>query len=355
MPTPPPRPTISDVARSAGVSKATVSAVLNDSGPVSPELRLRVLNAVEALNYRPTRGPAARAGEGRSIGVLVKELDNPYFASVVAGLRAHAQSQGYALLVASSERDAADERQAVALLTAGEVAGLVVTPVLDERADLSHLFELRRRNIPFVLLGGVRGVPASQVTVDSQSGARAAAEHLIALGHERLVHFAGPPSSTQAGERAEGVRSACAAARLRFTDEDVIPAGAHLHDGHRAALAYFAAPGGGPVPAATRPTAVTCFNDLVAVGACRALAELGLRVPDDVSVVGYDDIPLLEYLTVPLTTVRVPTFEMGRVAAELLLAHVEGGPSVATRRVTLDAELVVRRSTAAPGGVTAGA
>ena len=125
----------------------------------------------------------------------------------------------------------------------------------------------------------------------------------------------------------------------------MIRAGAHLEDGYRAALAYF-----GSVAPDARPTAVTCFNDLVALGVCRALAERGLRVPTDVAVVGYDDIPLLEYLPVPLTSVRVPTFEMGRLAAELLLRHVEGGPSVPTQKIYLDAELVVRRSTAPPGG-----
>jgi DNA-binding LacI/PurR family transcriptional regulator len=158
------RSTINDVARAAGVSKATVSAVLNESSPVSAELRLRVLDAVEALDYRPTRGTAAAraGGRGRSIGVLVKELDNPYFAGVIAGVRAHADAHGYAVLVSSSERDPEAERQAVALLTAGltagDVAGLIVTPVIDDDADLSHLFELKRRQVPFVLLGGIRGV-----------------------------------------------------------------------------------------------------------------------------------------------------------------------------------------------------
>ncbi len=345
-PTDPPlaRATITDVARAAGASKATVSAVLNDSSPVSPELRLRVLDAVEALDYRPSRGARATAARrGRSVGVLVKELDNPYFAGVIAGVRAHADAHGYALLVASSERDPAAERRAAALLPAGDVAGLIVPPVLDEEADLSHLFELKRRQVPFVLLGGIRGVPASLVGVDNLTASRAAGEHLIALGHTRIVHFGGPPGSTQAGERVDGLRRACGAARVPFTDADVIPAGAHLEDGYRAARAYLA----GAAPEA-RCTAATCFNDLVALGVGRALAEAGLRVPDDVSLVGYDDIPLLEYLPVPMTTVRVPTVEMGRLAAELLLRHVDGGPEVQTRKIYLDAELVVRASTARP-------
>ena len=340
---PPTRPTITDVARRAGVSKATVSAVVNDSGPVSEETRARVTAAVEALNYRPTRGAGALvARAGRSIGVLVKELDNPYFSGVIAGVRDHAEQRGYSLLVSSSEREHDAERRAVDLLMASDVAGLIVTPVLDEDADLSHLFELKRRNIPFVLLGGIRGVPASLVGVDNLTASRAAGEHLIELGHTRIVHFGGPPGSTQAGERVDGLRRACGAARIPFTDEDVIPAGAHLADGYAAARAWFAA-----CPPGQRPTAITCFNDLVAIGVCRALAELGLRVPQDIAVVGYDDIPLLEYLPVPLTSVRVPTRRMGELAAELLLRHVEEGPTVPTQKIYLDAELVVRRSTVA--------
>jgi DNA-binding LacI/PurR family transcriptional regulator len=334
------RPTITDVARAAGVSKATVSTVLNDTGPVSEETRARVMEVVEALNYRPTRGTVLAARRGASIGIVVKELDNPYFGAIIAGARHVAGEQGYTLLVASSERDHQEERRAVDHLVASGVAGLIVTPVLDEHADLSHLFELKRRNVPFVLLSGIRGVPASLVGVDNLAASRAAGEHLIALGHTRIVHFGGPASSTQAEERADGLRRACGAARLPFTDEDIIPAGAHLVSGYRAALDFFRR-----TPADRRPTAVTCFNDLVALGVARALGELGLRVPEDVAVVGYDDIPLLEYLPVPLTSVRVPTQQMGEAAVELLLEHVAGGNAVPTRRVYLDAELVVRQST----------
>jgi LacI family transcriptional regulator/LacI family repressor for deo operon, udp, cdd, tsx, nupC, and nupG len=146
MSSPPPpasRPTINDVARAAGVSKATVSAVLNETGQASAATRDRVLAAVESLNYRPSRGAGALAARAqRSIGVLVKELDNPYFAGVIAGVRAHASAHGYTLLVASSERAYEAERRAVDLLVASDVAGLIVTPVLDETTDLSHLFEL---------------------------------------------------------------------------------------------------------------------------------------------------------------------------------------------------------------------
>jgi LacI family transcriptional regulator len=343
------RPTINDVARQAGVSKATVSAVLNDTGSVKESTRDRVLAAMEVLNYRPSQ-PAGRVGarRARSIGILIKEIDNPYYAEVVLGARAHASEKGYTLLVVSSEGEYEAERRAVELLRAIDVDGLIATPVLDEHADLSHFFELKRRNFPFVLLEEVRGLRASLVDVDNVDASRRAVEHLIALGHTRIAHFAGPGYSMHSWERVDGVHRAYSASRLIFTDDDIVPAGAHLADGYRAARAYFRARA-----SRARPTAVTCYNDLVAVGVCRALAELGLRVPDDVSVVGYDDVPLTDYLPVALTTVRVPKFKMGEIAAQMLIRHIESKTAVPPQKVFLDAELVVRGSTRALAGVGA--
>jgi LacI family transcriptional regulator/LacI family repressor for deo operon, udp, cdd, tsx, nupC, and nupG len=216
--------------------------------------------------------------------------------------------------------------------------------VLDATADLSHFFELKRRNFPFLLLEEIRGVPASLVDVDNLDASRRAVEYLIAQGHTLIVHFAGPGYSSHSQERVDGVRRACSGSRLIFTDDDIVPAGAHLEDGYRAALEFFGARAAG-----TRPTAVTCYNDLVAIGVCRALAELGLRVPEDVSVVGYDDIPLAEYLPVPLTTVRVPKLRMGQLAAEMLIRQIEAKEMLPPQKVYLDAELVVRGSTRALG------
>ena len=337
------RPTITDVAQRAGVSKATVSAVLNNSGPVRGATRERVLEVVERLNYRPSQQTArGTARRHHCIALLIKEQDNPYYAGVVAGVRAAAEPRGYSLLVLSSEGEGAAERRAVELVHQMDVDGLIATPVLGEHADLSHFFELKRRNFPFVLLEAIRGVPASLIDVDNVEASRMAVEHLIGLGHTRIVHFAGPTYSMHSQERIDGVRRACSASRLAFRDEDVVLAGAHLGDGHRAALAYFGAREPGE-----RPTAITCYNDLVAIGVCRALRTLGLRVPDDVAVVGFDDLPLVEYLDVPLTTVRVPTADMGAGATDLLVRQIDAREPLPTQKVVLEATLVVRASTRA--------
>ncbi|HET8656242.1 MAG TPA: LacI family DNA-binding transcriptional regulator [Longimicrobiaceae bacterium] len=342
------RPTITDVARSAGVSKATVSAVLNEKPSVRASTRERVLGVIEALNYRPSSaGPRAggAARGGRTIGLLIKEMDNPYYAEIAVGVGSYCRSRGYQLLVASSEGEAAAEKEAIERLREQEVSGLLIMPVLDEDTDLSHLFELKRRNFPFVLLEQIRGVRASLVDVENVEASRGAVEYLFSLGHTRIVHFAGPRYSMHSEERIDGVRRAFSRSSLRLGEEAIHPVGAHLEEGYRAGLEYF-----GTVGEKERATAVTCYNDLVALGLCRALGELGLKVPEEVSVVGFDDLAMLPYMGVALTTVHVPKAEMGERAAEMLVRRIESPHALPPERVTFEGKLVLRGSTARAAG-----
>lgn len=339
--TPPKRATMNDVARLAAVSKATVSAVLNGVGTVKEATRTRVLEAIEMLNYRAipaVSGQAFNKGP-KSLGLVIKEVDNPYYAEVVLGARAVAEQNGYSLFVASSEGDYESERRAIEMLRAKGIDGLIVTPVLGPLTDLSHLFDLKRRNYPFVLIEQVIGVKASVVDIENVEASRRAVEHLISRGHTRIVHFAGPSYSMHALERIDGVRRACSASRIVLCDEQIVPSGAHLEDGYRTGKAFF----GGLSPE-ERPTAVTCYNDLVAMGLYRALSELGIRIPDDVSVIGFDDIPMAEYLTVPLTTVRMPKARMGALATQMLIQHVEARTVLPPQMVMLESELIERAS-----------
>ncbi len=169
-----------------------------------------------------------------------------------------------------------------------------------------------------------------------------AVQHLIAQGHERIVHFAGPPYSMHSGQRVEGVRRAFSETHLAFSDAFVVETGAHLEDGYEAGRAYFK-----EVALEERPTAVTCYNDLVAIGLLRALNELGLRVPEDISLIGHDDLDILEYLPQPLSSVRMPKFEMGRRAAEMLVRQTEVNRALAPEKLYLDAELILRASVVA--------
>lgn len=335
------RITISDVAREAGVSKATVSAVVNGTGTIAPATRVRVQEVVDRLNYRPgVSGRRSRVPSDPIIGMLIREINNPYHVEVAAGARQEAEENGYGLMVTSSAAEYHTERRVVERLLRKDLQGLIITPVLHEDADLSYLYELQRREIPHVLLAGIWGVKASLVDVDNVLASRRAVAHLIEEGHTRIAHLAGPPFSIHSQERIDGVRRAFSESRLRFSDDVVVPAGSQLRDGYLAGLSLFR-----ERPEDLRPTAVTCYNDLVALGLCRALDELGLGVPDDVSVIGYGDLPILEYLPMPLTTVRVPKFEMGRTAASLLIRQLRSGDLAAPERVNLEAELVVRSST----------
>lgn len=338
------RVTIKDVADRAGVSSATVSNVINDRGKVSEATRRAVLDVIEQLNYRPTASAQRRyQAADKSIGLLIKEIHNPYFADVIIGAQQAAEAAGYGLIVATSEGRRDTENHAVDLFIAHDVTGLVINPLVDDETDLSHLFELKRRNIPFVLLERVRGLRASLVDVDNAAAAREAAAYLIGLGHEHIVHFAGPEYSMHSDERTEGFRQAFFEAQLVFRKEFIVRAGARLEDGYCVGKSYF-----GSMPREEAPTAVMCYNDLVALGLLRALRELGMSVPEEVSVLGFDDIELCQYADVPLTTMRLPKQEMGLRAVEMLLRQVEAGGNYTHEQVLLNSELMVRASTAPP-------
>ena len=339
------RPTLADVAQEAGVSTGTVSAVVNRKPTVAPDTRELVLGVIDRMGYRPpyAAAPAAETGGNgvrppQTVTVIVRELDNPYYAEVLLGARGALAARGYKMSAMSSEGDFAEEGSIIRACRSQAVRGLVVAPVVHAEADLTHLFQLKRAGFPFVLLGEVAGLQAPAVHVDGVEAAEQAVAHLVALGHRRIVHLAGPGYTPTTRDRVVGVRQAFGSSPLVFTPDAVVEAGAHFGDGYRATRDLFAARTG-----ADRPTALFAFNDLVAMGALRALAEAGLDVPGDVSVVGFDDIPAAAYLSVPLTTVRVPKREVGARAADLLLDRIGGGG--AAERVALPSSLVVRAST----------
>ena len=345
---PPKRPTIADVAAEAGVSKGTVSAVINNRATVRDATRVRVQGVIDAMGYRPSQTARALVSgradtdDSRAVGLVVKEAGNPFYAEVIDGARALLDERDTVLYTTTSDWSFQKEGDLIETFRDNLFAGVVIAPVLDDDAELDHLFALRRMNFPFVLLDDVKGLKADVVYVDSVEASRLATAHLIELGHERIVHFAGPDyTEHHSRDRVEGVRRAFSESALAFDPDRVVAAGATSREGYQAGLRVFGDAGGGAV----RPTGVTCFNDLVAIGLLRALRELGLSVPSDVSVVGYDDIEAAEYAAVPLTTVNVPKRELGRRAAALLLDRIGDGHGRPAQRVALPAELVVREST----------
>jgi len=352
--------TITDVAEKAGVSTGTVSAVINEKSSVRQETRERVLSTIDVLGYEPSR-MAQNLGARRSphrdktgvIGMIVKEVKNPFYSEVIKGAHDYINENGYRIYIGTSEGGYKQEGGLITSFREMDLDGAIIAPVIHEDVDLSHLFTLRKSDFPFVLLERVQGLRANVVSIDNVEAGRKSAAHLLNHGHERILHFAGPPYTQHSRDRIRGVQIAFSESNHRFSDDIVIQAGAHMEEGYRAAKSTFKTMNSGDLP-----TGISCFNDLVALGVLRALAEAGITVPDDVSVVGCDDIPTAAYLSVPLTTVRAPKYEMGQKAAALLLDHVlsstEGTDRQTPRHEHLESELIVRSSTSPISSVQTG-
>jgi len=320
------RATIHDVARLAEVSTATVSRVLSGGKPVSPQVTERVRAAAQEVGYRPN--PAAQTllrGSSQTIGVVVPDLGNPYFAEILKGIAAEAAGDGHHTLVAGTEEDPAQEYRS-AIVLARWVDGLLLCAPRMSGPQLKEVAEASRR---LVLINRVLRHPSvGAVVVDYHHGVKELCAHLGALGHQRIVYLEGPPAAWSDHQRQRGFRAA------ETTGQTIIrvPCGSSLRDGHAAvdeALTH-------------DPTAVIAFNDHVAVGVLSRLRELGISVPEDLSVAGIDDAPMSAHTDPGLTTYAVSTVELGRQAWQ----HFS--PTASTATTHLSGELVVRASTARP-------
>ena len=333
-------PTVRDVAKAAGVSVSTVSSVLNQSKYVSPELKTRVEAAIRELNYRPSRlGRALSLGKSYTLGFIVPTIANPFFPSVVKSVEDVALERGYGLFVCSTEGDPSRVEKYQELLLAAHVDGVILT--LTSELALPSVYEpFLERGAPVVGLAGARTIPAIDcVVTDDTRGAADMARHLLALGHRR-IGYVGVRESRSTQLRLAGARRAIAEAVGTAATLEVRLGEAYTQgDGYRLARSL--------LELASRPTALMCYNDVMAVGALRAASDLGLSVPRDVSVVGYDGT--LSDFTVPrLTTMKAPTGEMGRRAAGLLLERLDGGSDAEPKVHTFSPALHVQDSSGPP-------
>lgn len=336
--------TIDDVAKQAGVSKGTVSAVINHKNIVKAETRKAVLGVMKELNYRP-RGSARnlkKAGAESSIGLLIRELDNPFYTAIALGVIEFASSKGYLVYIASSEGSHIEEEKITRSFSRKDIKGAIIAPVLEGTAEIEHLFRLKIINFPFVLLENVKGIQAHVVSIDNLKAMKKAVKYLIDNGHSKIVHFAGPEHASHTYERIDGFRRAYSESRVAYYGEMIVSTGAHFEDGYRKCLEYFR-----DRSRADFPTAIVCYNDLVALGVMAALIEMKIKIPDEISIVGNDDIPFSKRLPVPLTTIRAPMLELGRKAAEILIRNIESPERLSIENVMLEAEFVVRKSTKA--------
>ncbi len=332
--------TIADVARVANVSKATVSAVINHKSTVAPETRDKVLDVIKRLNYRPSEvARSLSSKKTRCIGLVIKEIDNPYFAKVMKGVFDCCCENGYTVLLGSSELSPNQEMQSIETLLSQRVDGLIISPLQDQETDFLHLADLLRKNGPLVTLGSVKNYSTNVVDIDNVRAANQAVSYLIELGHTEIAYFAGPSYSSHSRDRFLGYQQAFIDHSLPIPRELMIPVGSSIERSYQATKAYLS-------NAVSLPTAIFCYNDLVAIGLINALLEQGIQVPDEVSVLGFDDIEMVRFLAIPLTTVHVPTNEIGRKATELLIQQIQNPEQSLNEKMILQARLIERKSCA---------
>lgn len=334
--------TMKEVAERAGVSVATVSRVINRSGYVRLELQEKVEQAMRDMRYRPSAlARSLRRQETLTVGLLLPQLDQPFFSRLAYTVVQALFDKDYQTLVCSSEEDQQHEHVSVDMLIRQRVDGVIATPIGSTGQAIAALVD---QNVPVVILD--RDLPSlfvNKVFSDHRQGGRLAAQHLVDLGHRRIAILSPPDDAASVMERMAGAMEVFEPHGIRphvlTVGED--ERGDYYERGYTLAKQLFS---GGE-----RPTAVFALMDVMAVGVLRAAVEAGLRVPDDVSVIGFDDIPLARQSVPALTTVRQPTDEMAQVAVDILLAQMNDRDRAPQTRV-LPTQLVVRESTAATGG-----
>lgn len=339
------RPTQNDVARAAGVSRGTVSYVLNGQAGgkivISPETSARVLQAIEELGYVPDAGARAlRSGTSNTIGLIIPDTHNPHFWENAEGVADEARAAGYHLLLSSMELNNQYGLDLFRDLSGRRIDALILMGIpLDHSPEAQQILTgSLERGLPIVVIRdqSLEENRVDCVISDYSAATSAAMAHLLALGHRRIAMLYGVPQEMLGLDRIQPYRAALAAAGLPAADELVIECGPGMEEGYQAALRLLQLP--------NRPTAIVAINDLHAIAALRAAADCGLRVPADLSIVGFDDIPLARYLAPRLTTASKDAALLGREAVRLALNRLRD-PTLPRQVVQQPARFIVREST----------
>ena len=326
-----------DVALKAGVSKSTVSRVLNDSAKISEKTRVRVLNAAGELHYEPNIiARSLSKNKTFTIGVILEDILNPFFSAVAKGIETALKVSGYSMILTSSDFDHENEIKLTRMLIQYKVDGILLTPVNHDGETVSLLKE---RGIPFFIMNSrSKDNEVSWIDSDNYQGGLMATRHLIELGHSRFLclrHMAIDGSRL----RFEGFKAAVAEAGLKLSDQIILGDAHSRRDGYELICRFIDENGRGLIP-----SAVIAVNDTVAIGVIEALLNRGLQIPEHVSVIGYDDINISGLIRVPLTTIHQPKFRMGEIAASQLVDKIERGERGVARQFLIQPKLVERNS-----------
>jgi DNA-binding LacI/PurR family transcriptional regulator len=331
------RPTLADVARHAKVSTATASRVLRSTGPVSQDLRKRIETATAALGYTPRSGSKQRADS--TLALLVGDLLNPYFPEIVRGVQEEVDNYALILTLYNMTDHPLRRSQLLRKLTKPPVEGVILTGT----SPFPELLEWQQRHkIPLVLLNRRVSQPGVHcIMVDFENAMYRATQHLLSLNHTRIGHLASPSTGEIAQARLRGINAALKEVGLSLRSEwcPVVPPGTEVEGGFQAMRALL------DLPVDERPTAAIAFNDIIALGALHAVCAYGLRVPQDISIIGIDDIAIAAHAHPPLTTIGQPKYRMGKLAVQTLRRMSEGRISPGNNCTLLESPLIVREST----------
>ncbi|WP_433185829.1 LacI family DNA-binding transcriptional regulator [Actinoallomurus sp. CA-150999] len=325
---------IREVAQRAGVSPGTVSNVLNRPERVAAATRARVEQAIRELGFvRNGSAATLRAGQSRAIGLVVLDVGNPFFVAVARGVEDVVSDRDHAVILCNSGESPEREARNLRVLAEQRVRGVLITPTEE---DLSRVDLLRQRGVAVVLVDHPATGDVCSVSVDDVAGGDLAVAHLLDRGARRLAYVTGPLAIRQCADRRKGARRALRTAGLPARAlEDVVVPEMNASGGALAAEKLLAG---------DLPDAIFCANDLLALGVLRALSQAGVRVPDDVALIGYDDIEFSSAAAVPLSSIRQPTYQLGKIATELLLDECDAPAGHAHQQIMFQPELVVRES-----------
>lgn len=331
------KPTLSDVAVQAGVSPATVSRVVNQTAPVSEETRERVKSAMADLGYKPSGSRQSNTSSRiKAVALLVTDILNPFFAEIVRGVEDEAEAEGLALVLFNTTEDAQREERTLCTLRQWALDGVIL---FGSRLPTQELLDFQKdRESPLVIMNRHMTSPQTAcILVDSEKATYRAAEYLLNLGHRKIAYLAGPSTSESSQARKNGVERALQEAGLSLPPAWCPVGFPNLEGGFQAMSNLLATD--------KRPTAVLAYNDMMALGALRAIRTYNLDVPKDVSIIGFDDISMAAHANPPLTTIIQPKYQMGRLAVQLLRRLRRGEEIPGNGCVMLESLLVVREST----------
>ncbi|MCX7795182.1 MAG: LacI family transcriptional regulator [bacterium] len=327
------RANIQDVAKLAGVSPSTVSRALNGFPGISEKTRQKVIEAAKRLNYKPNyRGQILTTRSTRNIGLLITDITNPFFPELVRGAEETASEVGYTILLGNTSESVEKETNYLDFFSRGPVDGVIISA---SRIPNEHIIDLAEEGLPIVVINRILEHPKiSYVSTDMERGGYLATKHLIELGHTKIAFVNGPGHSEAAERRLSGYKKALEEAKIRYNSNLVSSNVPVAESGYKETLRL--------LTAKNPPTAIFTYNDLMAFGVMKAVKDLGINIPDNLSIVGFDDIFFSSFTDPPLTTIRQPKEELGKRAVELLLKLMKEE----RQGILLEPELIIRNTTA---------